>query len=242
MRTYHGLICEDQPRELEFIRKELEKMFQERHVPITFACFDKSKKCLEYIENRREVCDVFFVDIEMPGYSGLELCRSLRAADQDSLIIFISNREEMVFQTFEVQPFRFIRKSRFSGEAEHMVDAVIAELEEREGIMLSVKELHSDRVYAWNIHQIFYIESLGKTCRVATENGAAALQYRLKDFEEKVADWGFLKPHRSYLVNYRKIRMIEKSEIILDNGERIPLSRYQAETIREQYIHLVNGG
>ncbi len=242
MRTYQALICEDQPSELQFICNELEKTFQKHKLPVHFETYQSSKKVLEKLSQNDHYYDLLFFDIEMPGINGIELCRRIRQSYPDSLVIFISNKEELVFQTFEVQPFRFIRKNHFLKELEQLVLAISRELSSREGIQISVQELHSSTIYTWNINQILYVEALAKRCQVVTEHGTTNLQYRFMNFENQLTPHGFLKPHRSFLINYKYISVIEKDTVLLDNGERIPLSRNRAAEVKQQFIQYINGG
>ena len=242
MRTYQALICEDQSSELQFISKELEKAFHKHKLPVHFETYQSSKKVLEKLSQNDCYYDLLFFDIEMPGINGIELCRRIRQSHPDSLVIFISNKEELVFQTFEVQPFRFIRKNHFLKELDQLILAISSELSSREGIQISVQELHSSTIYTWNINQILYIEALGKRCQVITKYGTTNLQYRFMNFESQLIPHGFLKPHRSFLVNYKYISVIEKDLILLDNGERIPLSRNRVTEIKRQFMQYINGG
>ena len=66
-------------------------------------------------------------------------------------------------------------------------------------------------------------------------------RYKLADFEEILADRGFLQPHRSYLVNYRYIFSIQKDHLLLDNHEKIPLSRKRVDMIKQQFLILSQG-
>ena len=242
MRTYQALVCEDQLSELQFICRELEGAFQKNKLPVHFETYQNSKKVLEKLSQNEQHYDLLFFDIEMPGLNGIELCRRIRHNHPDSLVIFISNKEELVFQTFEVQPFRFIRKNHFLKELDQLVLAIEKELAVREGIQISVQELHSSTIYTWNINQILYVEALAKRCQVVTEHGSTNLQYRFMNFEDQLTPHGFLKPHQSFLVNCKYISVIEKDAVLLDNGERIPLSRNRVSEVKQQFMQYINGG
>ena len=54
--------------------------------------------------------DLVFLDIEIPEISGFQLAESIRAALPNSTIIFVSNMEHLVFESFKFQPFRFVKK------------------------------------------------------------------------------------------------------------------------------------
>ena len=112
----------------------------------------------------------------------------------------------------------------------------------QEGTSVSVEERYSGNIYSLNTNQIIYIESLVKNCRIVLTTQELLIQYRIKDFEALLKQYGFLRPHRSFLVNYRYIFSIQKNTLILDNKETIPLSRNRITTIKEEFITLNYGG
>ena len=57
-----------------------------------------------------------FLDIDMPGISGLEIAKKLREENSDIILIFVSAHEQYVFESIEYSPFRYIRKSRIEKE------------------------------------------------------------------------------------------------------------------------------
>lgn len=64
----------------------------------------------------------------------------------------------------------------------------------------------------------------------------------MKDLEEQLADKGFLRIHKGYLVNYRFIRRLKNTEAVLTNGEELPISRLRVQEIRNQYLEFMQGG
>lgn len=242
MEQYNAILCEDRKEEMNYIRNELTAALNSRRCPVLFHCYTDGRLLLEQLKQSPLQYDIFFLDIEMPGLNGLELCRRIRVDYPDSLVIFISNREELVFQTFEVRPFRFIRKSHFIEELPSLAASIAKELALKNGFRLTVRELHTNAVFAWNINQLIYIEALAKRCRIVSAQDEKIIQYRLKDFETSLREANFLKPHRSFLVNYSFISALEKDSVLLLSGERIPLSRNRSGEIRHQFIRLMNGG
>lgn len=241
METILAAICEDEKPILNYIHKSLQKVFQTRNYPITFDCYESGEELLDAAARGIEY-QLLFLDIEMPGINGIDLCRKLRPFHPKALIIFISNREELVFQTFEVRPFAFIRKNHFIEE----LPVLIRNLEQQwaldTGFMIQIQEQNSPNVYSFNANDIIYIESLLKNCRIVTIHREQRIRARLADFEELLAEHGFLQPHRSYLVNYRYISCIGKESIVLDNKTEIPLSRRRIAEIKQQFISFSQGG
>lgn len=117
-----------------------------------------------------------------------------------------------------------------------LTDGIQKALARRKGIMLTIQEEHSNAVYSININEILYIEVVGKYCEITTVSQALTIRYKLSDLAGQLAEYGFLQPHRSYLVNYRYIFSIENTELILDDQTRIPLSRKRAKETKEQFM------
>ena len=238
MSVITAAICEDEPAVLDYLHRQLKKELASDGNEYHFDCFTQGDHLLEKISQGINY-QLFFLDIEMPGINGIEVCRKIRSKDEDCLIIFISNKEEMVFQTFEVQPFRFIRKNHFNEELPALVIGIQKALSRRKGIMLTLEEEHSTAVYSVNINDILYIEVVGKYCEITTTEQTLTIRYKLSDLAEQLTGYGFLQPHRSYLVNCRSIFSIENTELVLDNDTHIPLSRKRVKEIKEQFMNFM---
>ncbi|GFP76528.1 LytR/AlgR family response regulator transcription factor [Clostridium fungisolvens] len=241
MTLYLAAICEDQQESLNYINMELSKAFINKNFPIHFDCYTKAQDLL-YATCTVKNYHILFLDIDMPGMDGIELCRKIRKNNSNVMVIFITNKEELVFQTFEVRPFRFIRKAHFSEELPALVSDIIREFQEQKGFMITIRELHSDKIYSFNIKEIIYIEVILKHCRIVTTSKEVNIQYKIMDFEKHLREHGFLRPHRSFLVNYRYIFSIQKDSLILDNKASIPLSRNRVSAIKEEFISLIDEG
>ena len=237
MRKLLCAICEDEPKVLEYLAQSLRKAFAEHSLTASFMTFSSGEALLAQAQEGR-MFDIYFLDIEMPKVNGLYLSRKIRTRDENALIVFISNREELVFQSFKVRPFRFLRKSHFEEELPSVVDALSRELSKADQQSLILHELNSTNVYSVHPREIRYIEARGKKCRVVTNMGEFSLHYRFYDIERQTAGMGFLQPHRSYLVNFDYIFSLGKSTVILDDGTEIPISRRRIQEFRDSFTRM----
>ncbi len=244
MNKYQAILCEDQIEELNYIANKLEEAFMAHDMDVTFLKYQSGVDLLKDLEENKALnltdTRLFFLDIEMPQINGIQLCKKIRVDFPDSLVIFISNREEMVFQTFEVSPFRFIRKGHFSEELPALVTAIIRELQERQDAEICIQELHSNNIFTWKAKSIISVEAQGKYCLIKTAKDISPVQYRFKDIQDLLEPYGFIQAHRSFLANYRFISRIEGNDIIMEDNSRIPISRGKATEVRKAFIKLVN--
>ncbi len=239
MRKLACAICEDEPKVLEYLAQSLEKSFEQHALPAAFMTFSSGEALLRQVQEGH-LFDIYFLDIEMPKVNGLYLSAKIRTHNEDALIVFISNREELVFQSFKVRPFRFLRKSHFEEELPGVVDAISRELGKAEQQSLVFHELNSTNVYSVHPREIRYIEARGKRCRVVTDKGEFMLRFRFADMEEMTKDLGFLQPHRSYLVNFDYIFSLGKSCLTLDDGTEIPIARRRMQELRESFTKMAS--
>lgn len=83
-----------------------------------------------------------------------------------------------------------------------------------------------------------YVEVNSHKLNIHEKDNLTIANGNLKDVEEQMHTYGFIKTHQSYLVNFRYINFINHREVLLDNGESIPLSRGRYEQVKKEYMVL----
>ena len=86
------------------------------------------------------------------------------------------------------------------------------------------------------VNDIISVKAFSHAITVTTRNAQYELRDSIASLETRLGS-DFVRPHRSYLVNLRYIHSISKTEILLDNGTAIPLSRYNYREINQAFIH-----
>ncbi len=234
---FHAAIVEDEPEILSHLKNTLANSFRERLINVTFDIFSSGFGFLSMFEEHYHF-DMIFLDIEMPDIDGIELCRRIRNVAPESLVIFISNKDELVFQTFEVQPFRFIRKRHYHQQLPLLIDALISHLNNQKKQVIQITVPISGDIYSFEIHQILYVEAQRKCCCIVTNTGTSILRCKFMDLEPQLLHYHFIKVHRSYLVNYRYIYYIGRTSLKLSNHMEIPVSKSKLEDVKKQFLIL----
>ena len=232
---YQAAIVEDEVVFLENTKNLLAKTFKEKNVDVAFDFFMSGEEFLPMIEQHFHY-DIIFLDIEMPGIDGISVCRRIREISEDALVVFISNKEALVFQTFEVQPFRFIRKSELNEMVLSLIEAILSELDRRKPKLIKIVEPVGGDVYSFDVRKIIYIEAQRKECAIVTESGMTTIKSKLMTLESALEGESFIKPHRSFLVNMSAITKIQKDSVLLKNGHEIPLSRNMREPVKQAFL------
>lgn len=235
-KLYTASIVEDESAIRTYLQDTLSKSFKMNHMPMKIETF-QSGTC--FLENSNGHChyDIVFMDIEMPEIDGIEVCRQLKSSNPDIIVVFISAKEELVFQSFEVQPFRFIRKSQYENQLQALTRSCIDLLHKKNSKVIKFEENYSGDLYSFHVDDIVYVEAFGKKSTVVTKTDSVVIKNMLMSFEKTLENYAFVKPHRSYLVNCKYIKYIGKQYMRLTNSVEIPISRDRSEAVKQQFLN-----
>lgn len=228
-------ICDDDTIVTTYMSERIKTAFTSLDLDISIQTFSS----IESLKAQMLNCffDVFFLDIDMPESDGIDFGISLRNSGSDACIVFVSNREERVYDSFKVAPVRFIRKSMFNEEIDEAAKVIGAWWEQRKNKYLVLSS--RGQVNSIPIDDILYVESFDKVQNIVTRTQTKTVRITISELEDKLLNHGFLCPHKGFLVNYRFIDSIETADIVLKNGELIPISKYKIVETKRTFMKLV---
>ena len=236
----HAAICDDDQQFTLLLKKYILDYFRLSDIEIILDIFSDSRGFLEKLRSPDLNYDLMFLDIDMPGLNGLDLASEIKHIDRKQpYFIFVSGMESMVFKTFRVNPFWFVRKRLWKKELPLALSSLKKELRTNEEHLLSIEVGTS--IYKIDTSSLIYIECTDKTLHFHYEHPEKDrdIRYKLSDLEKLLTDCGFIRIHKGFLVNYRFIFNIERSGIQLDNGITLPVSKYRLQEIKELYGRLI---
>ena len=120
--------------------------------------------------------DIVFMDIDMPGISGIDLAAELRKNNKNVSIIFVSAQPHFVFATIRFTPYRFIRKNNLKVETLEVVDSYCSEIQDIHKMILL--ELQNGDVLSEKADKIsdFFAVRHDVYCTLENENNAVILE------------------------------------------------------------------
>lgn len=226
-------ICDDEEKLLPYIQKKVKVLFeQEGYIP-GFAIYSSADAFIEDL-NRMERLDVVFLDISMPETDGITLASRIRKKWGEVYLIFVSAREEKVFDAFCIQPFYFVRKRLFEedlSQAVHQLCMAVNEKNRPDTIVLNVQ----NEQFQFAPRDILFVEAADKYLTIVGKEQETLLRYRISDMEALLQPYGFIRIHKSYLVNFRCIFLIKDKCVVLDNKKELPLSRHRMKQVRQEF-------
>lgn len=230
---FKAAICDDESMILEHLHKHISNEFKRQG---TDVCIDKFTSGKDFLNaHKADPFDVVFLDIDMPQISGFDVAEMI-GGNESTLLIFVTMHDEFVFSSLKFQPFRFIRKSFLGDELGEVLDAVNKVLSKRAAGRKFKLQTKLHDVYV-DIEQIVYIEIYGHWLRVYTNGDREVLECYgiLSDYESQLDSFDFVRTHKSYLVNCRYIRSVEKDQVVLDDKTTIPLSRRRINDVNDKF-------
>ena len=229
-------ICDDDADFTDNLKTLLEKELAMLHNSPVISVYNDGEG---FIADKPE-CDAVFLDIDMPGVSGFDIAEQINRMGE-TLIIFVTMHDELVYSSIKFRPFRFIRKSHLADELPEVLNALNKAIDKRNAGRKFEFQTKTGSVFL-DINSIEYIEIYGHWLHVCVDGGEDLECYgSLLEFEKELAPFDFIRTHKSYLVNCKYIYAIEKGQIILDDKTEILLSRYRAGEVRDKFRSYMRG-
>lgn len=182
--------------------------------------------------------DIVFLDIEMDGITGIETGLKLRKIRRDVIIIFVTNHINYVSDAFRLDAFQFLLKPVEEKEFRKDFERALRRWRARHK-NYQVKWRNTSRVLEYN--DILYMEAYDRHLYIHTEKEAYECVGKLQEEYEKLKPCGFAMCHQGYMVNLSKVAAVDKTDVILKNGTKLPVSRRLHTALMEEFNLYVAG-
>lgn len=228
-------LCDDDPLIIDEINSLIDLYCADHDQEIATTEFYSPLELLAEIEKGTHF-DLLFLDIIMPGQNGMDVAREIRQYDNAVKIIFLTSSAEFAVESYTVGAFYYYVKPVQAEGIHRLLDAAISQCErERQGSLILRCKSGITRIA---LEKLIYCEVIGRTLVFHMDNGAKLESIgKLDELSSQLEKYGgFLRPHRSFLVNMDYIQSISYKAIILDNLERIPIPHGKCSEIKNLYL------
>lgn len=234
-------LCDDDVKALPVIAGATESAFQEKGIHTDIQRFTSGRALLQAMEQTR--FQIILLDIEMPGMDGIAVGKKIREEGDGTQIVYVSEAESRVFESFLVQPLGFVRKSSFLNDIAAVVELYVKtcsqdergeyiEFQTRSGL-LALKSSQIRYIEGSRNYQLLYLEGQ----REPTE-----VKMTMEKLEVSTRPHNFIRIHKGYLVNYRSIQRISTSAVTLLDGTQLPIGRSKAAEVKSKYLSILGAG
>ena len=230
-------IVDDEPVICDLLNLYTTQWCDHNHVEAQIDIFN-SAEAFSFEWETSRAYDLILLDIQMKGASGLVLAKQIRSFDQWMRIVFVTGIADYVYEGYEVSALNYllkpVSKEKLGACLTRAYDAIKSSLQEApEPVFVFEADGQIHRVEQ---RKIYAVEAQKNYSRLSTALGDFVIRMSLSDIANQLSPSLFLKTHRSFLVSVIHVRSIDFTEVILDTGERIPLSRSQRDGVQQAFI------
>ena len=178
-----------------------------------------------------EEFDILFLDIEMPGISGIEIAKNY--SNTNLQIVFVTNRDDLVFEAYNTtKAIGFVRKSDLINDLSVILNRINSD--KTQAHCLSVKV--GDAIVKVKYSSIIYIEKVLHNIIIYTPISKYTKRIPISEIEPELTTYGFVRVHSGYIINLEHVVLINPTGAVMSNGTTIPISRSNLKYAKDKFL------
>lgn len=234
------IIVDDEPMARDIIAEHLSKI---DNVKVVGSCAN-ANQAFSLISTHK--IDLIFLDINMPGISGLSFARSI---NNEIKIIFTTAYREYAIDGFDLQAVDYLLKPIAFERLFRAINSFSKiHFKKGEQPLTEIKTLQNDFMFVRsdrkmiriNFAEVFYIESLSDYLKIYTSNNEIVIRETLSNIEKELPNSDFIRVHRSFIISVSALNSYT-SEYVEVNGKSIPISRSYKSSVLEKLDNWARG-
>lgn len=194
--------------------------------------------------------DLVFLDIEMPGGSGFKLLSSIDNIDFE--VVFITAYEQFAIKAIRHDALDYILKpidpkelvaavekvkeAKYKKTLKKQYDSLLKNLDPEQLVVRKISLSTADKIHLIDVDDIIRCESDNYYTIIFFKDGTSLMVSKtLKEMDQKLEEYDFVRTHKSHLVNMRCIKNFIKDEmmVVMTDGTKVPVSKRKKERILE---------
>ena len=223
-------ICDDQPADRRLLAGMLEAYARKRELQICLQEFSQGEALLDSLEAGK--FQFVFLDIYMPGASGMETARRIREIDTNCFVIFATTSEDHALESYGVYAAGYLLKPYTMPQLEEVMNWCMDNLPPQ---AQSITILLEREPVQLPLQDITYIESMGREAIFHLGEKTYSTNRRISELEAELpAD--FVRCHRSYIVNMNHIAKVTPEGFLLKGWHIIPVSADLGASAKQRFF------
>jgi len=224
-------ICDDEELFRETLITNIINYKTQRHLPIDIEEFVSGSDLLA----SKQKFDMIFLDYLMPGLDGLEVARALRQRNITCCIVFVTSYPQFVYESFEVNPFRFYTKPFEQDQLTLLLNTFIKQIK----LLSPIIVINEGEQHVISSQDILYLEGDGKYCIIRTTDRTYYSSKTLAQVHALLPQHCFYRTHKSYVINLYSITSFNKKSVILTNGEQAKIGQNKFSEFKKVFKQFI---
>lgn len=223
-------ICDDCKEDRDYTESLVRSWATESSYGITVEQFPSAEAFLFRYEDEKNY-DILLLDIEMAHMNGVELARKIRAVNREVQIVFLSGYDDYIADGYDVEALHYILKPVGRDKLFRVLDRACEKLKKNGAVLFFDLP---DGMIRIPLYEIRWLEVRANYVTLHTDR-EITVKESLSRLEAKLDD-GFFRVGRSFVVNLRYVRKVTKTDVYLEGGTAVPLSRGLYEPLNRALI------
>ncbi len=229
-------ICEDNAAECAEITEYIRGYCARNTYACDMETFETGEALLAAWE--QEDYGTAFLDIYLPGLSGVEAARRIREFSPECPIVFITASEEHALECYGLSAQGYVVKPIQAEAVEKALAACRATFEKHSrGILVTV----AGQPVNIALPKVSFIEAHHNEIFFHMESGVLKVRMPLDEAERRLNGAPFLRCHKSYLVNMNHVGGIGREELTMKDGQRVPIRKNGSREVRVMLSRYLSG-
>ncbi len=236
MSVYKIAICDDDSRILERLSLFCREILDKEDIPYELEVFQSADELRRRLNLQQDAYHLLILDIQMNGLTGMELAHSLRDRDDRVSIIFVTAYDDYLVEGYDVQPIHFLLKPV---RQEVLEKAIHTDL--KWNFLPKTVALHiGNKLLHLSIDDIYYLESRNHHVIIHQKEDSKTYYISLTEIEKQLPSDHFTRCHNSFLINLGRVEEIGRRELLVDNGQQLPVGRMYYRAFQSAFVRYIN--
>lgn len=225
-------VCCSGSEDIKILCGYLQELWQEEYA-VEIIPFTRGADLLCAYKNV-EHFDIIVLDTATDKFINQDILQQIYKYDPNVTIIILTTQEHMV-ENYKAVVYRCILKPINKEVFLTEISVLLARLAIEENIYYKFTNVRG--LNKVKLSDVYYFESNMRNIRICEKGNEYIFTGKISDIENELAKQDFVRNHKSYVVNLKYVKNIYKDTIIMENEEKIPLSKHRSKKMRERVFH-----
>lgn len=228
-------VVDDVKNATDLLDSYIKRFEKENNINIYVSIFHNPN---DFLNNYSRDYDLVLMDIEMPGLNGIETAKELRRMDSRVVLMFITNMAQYAINGYEVEAIDFVIKPVSYFDFALKIKKAMRYITRNQDKKLTLNT--QDGIVHLYVSDICYIEVIRHYLIYHTINGDYTVRGVMKEIEENLKNYHFVRSNHCYLVNLKYVESVN-GNILKVSGYDLQISRNKKSEFLMEFTRYVGG-
>ena len=231
-------VCEDQIAQTNLLINQIKDWTKANGINISIDNFETAESFLFQWSDYNKY-DIIFLDIKLNKMSGIELSNIIREKNKNVDIVFVTGFFKYALHGYKVGALQYLMKPINKEDLYFCLDKTLERINNNDKKTILIIGT-AKKTIKLGYDEIYYCIMFSPYIDIHTSSEKLTLRKKISDMEEILPSKYFVRCHRSYIVNVKHIKSITKNDVLLENGNIIPISRGKYKEINNAFIDYIS--